>query len=267
MHVALALVVVPHECGAAQMRTSCMQPSFGVVSDCTTGCGHGESQRCDALHTERVTKRVLPTFTPVYGRVSKGTIMLTVTLVATTGSGIVRQRCHGSPTRCAKHDAAVRNKLFVAARRVARIVAKLAIACRRRDGLQMPSGTALPGPGPLRPSPVVACRLCRNKLIRKSAALDSSLWASLGGRERGTRVHIQILYRRPRATFEQFIFQSPKLILAGHRRVNVGTPHGALRHWQPCTHPFPTRTSLPSSQHQPRCVLSSSPPFLCMPPT
>ena len=182
MHVALALVVVPHECGAAQMRTSCMQPSFGVVSDCTTGCGHGESQRCDALHTERVTKRVLPTFTPVYGRVSKGTIMLTVTLVATTGSGIVRQRCHGSPTRCAKHDAAVRNKLFVAARRVARIVAKLAIACRRRDGLQMPSGTALPGPGPLRPSPVVACRLCRNKLIRKSAALDSSLWASLGGR-------------------------------------------------------------------------------------
>jgi len=30
------------------------------------------------------------------------------------------------------------------------------------------------------------------------------------------------------------------------------------------THPFPT--SLPSSQHQPRCVLSPSPPFLCMPP-
>ena len=140
----------------------------------------------------------------MYGRVSKGTIMLTVTLVATTGSGIVRQRCHGSPTRCAKHDAAVRNKLFVAARRVARIVAKLAIACRRRDGLQMPSGTALPGPGPLRPSPVVACRLCRNKLKRKSAALDSSLWASLGGRERRTRVHIQILYR---ATFEQFIYR------------------------------------------------------------
>ena len=129
----------------------------------------------------------------------------------------------------------------------------------------------LPAPRCLAPAPSVpvpsspAC-LCRNKLIRKSAALDSSLWASLGGRERGTRVHIQILYRR-RATFEQFIFQSPKLILAGHRRVNVGTPHGALRHWQPCTHPFPTRTSLPSSQHQPRCVLSSSPPFLCMPPT